>query len=357
MHSILMYFIFFFRYYPGSLEAVFDSCLVTNTRRYHIYMLEVMFNFVLCTPSTGNNQLGLLWDIVEFGHSKILKHPLCEAYLTVKWTKVRKYFYIQFMFYFLYASLTTLLTFDKYLDRSCEIHNKTINQENNKTIINYVLPQNNGNNEHRVLQNVLRIIIISLVLVQTTILIFNMGLEIILSYKSFKFSFWNALHIFIALFVLLVILPFENVNVNVRNWQRHGAAILNLALWLQCMLLVGRIPSCGIYVAMYSKVLGDFVRILAVYFSLILAFTFSFHISEHFEETCSTIPNVILTFLKALTMMVGELDYNDKFVERLNTLPGTTHIIFLLFVLLVAIILSNLLVALAVNDVQVCNLC
>ena len=60
-----------------------------------------------------------------------------------------------------------------------------------------------------------------------------------------------------------------------------------------------------------------------------------------------------MTFLRTLTMMVGELDISDEFSAQLKNLPFTSHIIFLTFLILVAIILSNLLVALAVNDVQV----
>uniref|UniRef100_A0A6A7FTK1 Transient receptor potential channel pyrexia-like n=1 Tax=Hirondellea gigas TaxID=1518452 RepID=A0A6A7FTK1_9CRUS len=335
------------RHIPGGMEALFDSCLVTNTRNCNAKTLEVKFNFIPCISSHDNNQMRCLWNIVEFGHAKLLKHPLCETFLLVKWFKVKKFFYIQFMYYFLYAILTTLLTFDKYLEKSCNCSNISFNVSCVGNMTNY----NTGNPEdERLLPRPLRLTMLSVVLVQAILILFNLILSLIYSYKSFKFSLWNVLHVVIILMVFLV-LPFDYPNT--RYFQQHVASVLQLLLWAQCMLLVGQIPACGIYVVMFTRVAGVFVRIFAVYFSLLLAFTFSFHISEHVEgKTCATILDVFLTFLKTLTMMIGELDYTEEFVQQLRNLPFTSHIIFILFVIMVAIILSNLLVALAVNDVQ-----
>lgn len=321
------------------MEALFDSCLLTNTGNFNAKTLEVKFNFIPCISSNDKNQMRCLWNIVEFGHAKLLKHPLCEAFLQMKWFKVRKFFYIHFIFYFLYAILTTILTFDKYLEREC----KGLNSSTERL--------NTGNYEDKILPKELRITLLCIVLLQAIFIIFHLILQLIHSFSSFKFSLWNVLHILITILVFLV-LPFEFQST--RYWQQHLASVLQLLLWAQCMLLVGQIPSCGIYVVMFTRVARVFVRIFGVYFSLLLAFTFSFHISEHVQgKSCTTIIGVFLTFLKTLTMMIGELDYTEEFIEQLDYLPFTSHIIFLLFVILVAIILSNLLVALAVNDVQV----
>lgn len=70
--------------------------------------------------------------------------------------------------------------------------------------------------------------------------------------------------------------------------------------------------------------------------------------------------------MKALFMMAGEFNYEDIFynngtvIEHNSTMtediipyPITSHIMFISFIFLVTIILTNLLVGLAVSDIQV----
>lgn len=338
------------------MESLFDSCLVTNTGNFNSKTLEVKFNFIPCTSSNDRNQMKCLWDIVEFGHPKLLKHPLCEAFLLMKWFKVKKFFYIQFIYHFIYAILTTILTFDKYLVKDCPYDNGSVcNASNISSQYDQSYNTTNTTATNRTIARILppeaRLTLLSIIIIQAIFVNLHIILQLTHTFASFKFSLRNALHVVILLLVCLVLTFDDKTD---EHWQQHLASVLLLLLWTQCMLLVGQIPACGIYVVMFTRVAGVFVRIFAVYFSLMLAFTFSFHIFQHIEgKSCATITGVFMTFLRTLTMMVGELDISDEFSAQLKNLPFTSHIIFLTFLILVAIILSNLLVALAVNDVQV----
>lgn len=63
-----------------------------------------------------------------------------------------------------------------------------------------------------------------------------------------------------------------------------------------------------------------------------------------------------LSILKTFVMMIGELEFEDMFYQddrnKNHYYPVTTQLVFFTFVILVTIILMNLLVGLAVSDIQ-----
>jgi len=103
---------------------------------------------------------------------------------------------------------------------------------------------------------------------------------------------------------------------------------------------------------MFKKVSKTFFRFIAGYIVLILAFSFSFYIL--FKENTHggdvvLFNNPFISVVKTIVMFSGEFEASDL---PFDTLPGTSHVIFLLFVFLVAIALLNLLNGLAVGDTE-----
>lgn len=86
------------------------------------------------------------------------------------------------------------------------------------------------------------------------------------------------------------------------------------------------------------------------YICLIIAFALSF---------CVLFPsyrpfNMPFTILKTIVMMSGELEFEDIFYNNgvAPKYPVTAHVMFVAFVLLITIILTNLMAGLAVNDIR-----
>ena len=119
-------------------------------------------------------------------------------------------------------------------------------------------------------------------------------------------------------------------------------------VWGELMLMIGRLPLFGIYVQMFTTVAKNFFKFLAAYFCLLIAFALSFAVL--FPNYQSFNGNALV---KVLVMMAGEIEYENFVYENGSALyPGTSHMMILFFVVLISIILMNLLVGLAVSDIQ-----
>jgi len=137
-------------------------------------------------------------------------------------------------------------------------------------------------------------------------------------------------------------------SVLVARWQHHAAAIGVFLVWGELMLMIGRLPLFGIYVQMFTTVAKNFFKFLAAYFCLLIAFALSFAVL--FPNYQSFNGNALV---KVLVMMAGEIEYENFVYENGSALfPGTSHMMILFFVVLISIILMNLLVGLAVSDIQ-----
>ena len=350
---------------PGFMDTVFDECLVTNSPKINAKTLEITMNFLPLCCSSSKQQVQNLQSFVEMGHAKLLSHPLCETFLLLKWMNVRRIFFIEVTLYLLFAVLTTVLTFNKFVwnvvkTTTAEDHvftNTSVEDDvfNGTYAEEAVLDEETelvckaGNNSlPDGATNVLRGIVVTYLVVILLQQVLSMLQNKLLWFRSLS----SVLHVMIALLVAIVVLPSQTYM-----WQHHLASWLMLLLWVECMLLIGRFPNCGVYVVMFTRVAKVFLRIFLMYFCLLLAFTAAFYVALNYKQECEQTDLVrdrpFLTFIKTLTMMIGELDFGGNFVKGLLQLGFTGQAIFLLFILLVSIILSNLLVALAVSDVQV----
>lgn len=84
-----------------------------------------------------------------------------------------------------------------------------------------------------------------------------------------------------------------------------------------------------------------------------MGFAFSFCVQFH---ESGQFKNLWWSIVKTVVMMMGEFEYGELFPEDDKMqlrLKGTSRIIFLAFVVLSSIVLMNLMVGLAVNDIQV----
>ena len=107
---------------------------------------------------------------------------------------------------------------------------------------------------------------------------------------------------------------------------------------------------------MFIDVSYTFLKVSGVVILFIAAFSLGFNVLLSNQEYFST---VVFATIKTLIMTSGEMEYDNLFFDnqdwnKLETVPymNTTKILFVMFVIIMPIIIMNLLVGLAVDDIK-----
>ena len=107
---------------------------------------------------------------------------------------------------------------------------------------------------------------------------------------------------------------------------------------------------------MFIDVSYTFLKVSGVVILFITAFSLGFNVLLSNQEYFST---VVFATIKTLIMTSGEMEYDNLFFDnqdwnKLETVPymNTTKILFVMFVIIMPIIIMNLLVGLAVDDIK-----
>uniref|UniRef100_A0A8C7YPN5 Transient receptor potential cation channel, subfamily A, member 1b n=1 Tax=Oryzias sinensis TaxID=183150 RepID=A0A8C7YPN5_9TELE len=153
-----------------------------------------------------------------------------------------------------------------------------------------------------------------------------------------------------AVYSLLFIIPLMINAEGSLHWQAGALAVLHY--WIGFLLYLQRFENVGIFVVMFGEIMRTLVRIVMLFFFLMLAFSLAFHALMLNQSQFETVP---LSVIQTFVMMVGELNYQNNILDAFlkNELPFgiLTYFIFVQFVMLMPILLVNLMIGLAVGDI------
>lgn len=317
---------------------------------------QVSLNFRPLLEHSSPGEISYLKAFVDEGQKDFLKHPLCQAFLHYKWRQIRKFYGVKILFYALFvASLTVYvisanathydirrILYREKLNNSCDASQNSLCKK--PTSFSVFIVSSHG------IVSVSRGLFIALTVVELLRKVCGCA-----GYATFRdyANLDNMLEWVVSLSsVVLVSTTFENeycVSAN-ECFQDHIGATALLLSFFRLMRMVGHLPTLQCYVAMYMSVLRLFLRVLSAYLCLLLGFLCAF---------CAAFPglaefaNPAMGFLRTIGVMAGELLLTNSFVDNVNGgLTVTSHLMLLIFVLFVTIVLMNLLVGLAVNDIQ-----
>lgn len=316
--------------------------------------IQLRFKYLLNCNTIG--EIDLLKCFQEEGQYELLQHPLCQAFLFLKWRKIRKYYLMRLVslglfiiFYTLYVM--SVLSHNCYNEaRLQSIRNRTDTQAcllDNSTLANFVQTQQTVVDVQRVMKTILCLFYM-ITVVEGFLKISEMAGYLYVHQYFLDFS--NLSEWLVVVSVPCISVSFY-VSEHTYYWQNHIGAFCVLCAWTNFMVKVGQLPWFDTYVAMYTKVQREFAKLLMAYICLLIGFSVSlcvvFPSSEWFG-------NPLIGFVKVLVMMAGELDIS--MLKDHDHSPITTklsaYIVYMALLIFVSIILMNLLVGIAVHDIQ-----
>lgn len=310
-----------------TLSDYFDDCLRLMKNRTNEYIIEFDYrclmphNIEQNTTQRATRETEMFLYIARNKHLKhLLKHPLLSSFLYLKWLKIRSVLYANFVFYgFFYLLLNAYILSMTY--ESPPNGTRTVNDsfDVESTFLIGCYPE-----------NFLRIFVIVLWLLFTIREIFQYAC---CPYR-YMMDWENWLQVVLIVFILVMLC-------GAGLWS--GVVVIILSA-LELITLISEHPKMSASFEMFRTVSLTYVCLLFPYMFLIIAFALAFYTlfknNHNFSDPGHSL-------FKTIIMITGEFNSNDiPFVAY----PVWSHIVFVLFVFLIAIVLLNLLNGLAVND-------
>ncbi|XP_068697924.1 transient receptor potential cation channel subfamily A member 1 homolog [Montipora foliosa] len=273
--------------------------------------------------------------MVEHKREQLLSHPLVTFLLDYKWQKFgRIIYYWKLSIFCLFLIFLTAYTVFWTENRPCNGTESIPSHTVDKTSFQFVLWVDVG-----------RIVILFLASCHIAFEIFQ------LFYQFNQYFVWENLLEW-SVYILAIVYVADEFNVDLVNTcgnekQTIGALSIFLA-WMSLVSYIQKFPKLGIYVVMFTSILYTFLKFFLIYLLFIIAFGLSFYTLLNSQPGFSEPGR---SFVKTAVMMIGEFDFDDTFNSG-GDVPSAAWFLFIVFVIVMTIILMNLLIGLAVDDIK-----
>ncbi|CAH0716261.1 unnamed protein product, partial [Brenthis ino] len=351
-------------YMPRVFEAVQDKCITKANCKKDSKSFYIKYNFDALCPQpkvdedgvripeskTSKIPLPALNAMVAHGRVELLAHPLSQKYLQMKWNSYGKYFHLaKLLFYCIFLTFVTVYT---YLLMSPNVFTN-LNDFDEK-------PESNKSYTGKLKDYETMIAIYT----STGAILFYNLMCLIREISNIKEQKWHYIvdpsnYMSWMLYISSVLMVLPSVYPIYGNIQHSAASITVFLSWFELLLLLQRFDQVGIYVVMFLEILQTLIKVLMVFSILIIAFGLSFFVllSNGHHLSFSSVP---MSLMRTFAMMLGEIDFVGTYVQpyykygtdTLMLYPIPTFLILGLFMVLMPILLMNLLIGLAVGDIE-----
>lgn len=319
------------------------------------------------TDSTVLKKNHPLMIMVKHHQEDLLAHPLVTSLLRYKWDSFGRYFY--YLNLLLYCVFVTFLTGYVVTTKAPYMYWK-VNSNSTATFctdVNMWVKENDQKLPEGVKQPLFAFIGKYVIMGLAALNLIRELFQLFTAKWSY-FGWENLMEWITYISALLLVIDFnkcqEDTGIRMA-WQWQLAAVAVFLAWMDLVLFIRKLPRFGIYVVMFTDILRTFTQFFPVFFLFIVAFGLAFYV---LLQNQYAFHRPEFSLLKTSVMMIGEFEFDSIFYsmgsydpnsdslldKHKNKLyyPGVSYALFVVFLVLMAILVTNLLVGLAVDDIK-----
>lgn len=282
---------------------------------------------------SDKKSLQLIKIMAEYRRERCLTHPISFMLLNMKWKKFGWWtFGLNLASYFLFLiPLTALTVYDRANeDILCKKDNST----------------DSGYNETCTTSDAVTQVLSTFAFIACVVLIGKHIFSLVRKRVAYLKNFLN--YVEWLCYVASIVYIFPTCDCKYGYKLEVGAVAIFFA-WMNLILYFRRLSSYGQYVIMLTTMFVTLVKVLLLWMLFIMAFGTTFFLivdKEHFNTFGYALMSMYV-------MTLGELNYHDEFLpwDEL-AFPTLTNVLFVILVLGMPIIMMNMLVGLAVGDID-----
>nr|XP_036215167.1 transient receptor potential cation channel subfamily A member 1 isoform X7 [Bactrocera oleae] len=393
---------------PKVFEAVLDKCITKANCKRDSKSFYIKYSFhpiqkspdeiakkrlMLNDPTWRPEPLLTINTMVTHGRVELLAHPLSQKYLQMKWNSYGKYFHLVnlliYSIFLLFVTIFSTLMMNEIrpsFSNASMLENANVSQANDsnldlqKNLSNNEWPKNPAGGGHEsfamkygesyeCLQHTTALVFCAVAIV--VYIGCNSLREFLQMYQQrlhYIFEIDNLISWILYTSALIMVWPVFFAEGNITPVHYSAAAVAVFLSWFRLLLLLQRFDQVGIYVVMFLEILQTLIKVLIVFSILIIAFGLAFYILlskcgiyavlqiNDAQPNHLSFSNIPMSLLRTFSMMLGELDFvgtyvNTYYRDQLKV-PITSFLILCVFMILMPILLMNLLIGLAVGDIE-----
>lgn len=305
--------------------------------------------------------LDVLRGMIKYNRGQLLIHPVTENYLKAKWRNYGRWVHlagtlVTFLQVILLVAFTLLAPrpFDNLTTiKITNCSTNTTSSSNDSDINSTTIIGDNCTQlepiEFSFATNIVRFCTLAVTflnLIQWLIVVIKIRLEA-LNFVRNTFVLVDGLAV---AFTGIYLIPWPLGGINNAVWE--AGAIASFFVWFSLILKVQLFDLFGVYVTMFITITRSVFQVLVVFFLFICAFALSFYILAGNLHSFSTIG---LSFFTNFAHLLGEIDYNlfiEASTEGILQFDTLTFLFVIILAILMSIVVMNLLIGLAVGDIE-----